>query len=306
MTTVVKMPTTTADSLSSKLRPRELKQMRIYRLCNMVDIDRGATNLDTGQYERPVNPVFILDGTTTIYDKFEPEASKRVKILRNVTSVRPTIKNGESVLEEIVESVMFVEGALIVQPTQYNTYAFLERHDGNRANPYRDKSKRIIFEPVEDDKEASEYLYLSNLELEARTKAMTMNINDCRAAAEKLGVQGYASKGSDDLRLDLDIKAKENPRAFIMATNDVGAKVKIQIRDLQKIEVIKCNTTSNSWLWAVNSGAYKANDVIMSYEATEENPETALVKFIMNGPKEAKPIYEKFIEILKNPEEYIG
>jgi hypothetical protein len=305
MATLQRTPTTTADSLSKKLKPKELKKLKIYRLCNMVDIDRGAMNLDTGQYERPVNPVFILDGTTTIYDKHEEEISQRTKILRNVTSVRPTMKDGASVLEEIVEPVTFIEGSLIIQPSQYNTYAFLERHDGNKANPYRDKSKRVIFEPIEDEKEAADILQQTGMELNARAKALSMPMDECRAVAQTLGIVNYAGKNSEDLRIDLDLKAKQNPRAFIMATRDVEAKVKIQVKDLQVLGVIKCNANSNSWLWNLSAGKFKDNELILSYPATD-NPEEALVKFIIEGPKEAKEAYQVFGEILKNPEDYIG
>lgn len=137
------------------------------------------------------------------------------------------------------------------------------------------------------------------------TKALTMTTDERRYTASRLDIKGWEAMDSGDLKIEMTLKAKQNPRAFIMATKDIRAKVKVQARDVQNLKVIYCDADINSWKWASNiDDQFKKNQTICEFKV-DQNPEEVLLEYLLSGTKESNSVYEKFVEIIKNPEDYI-
>lgn len=292
----------TTLNLSPKLLPKELKKPKMYRLVNMGKLDYSTISEVTNQPVVKRNPFYISEGIETIYDKFEPDPAKRRKVIKNLVGTELKHKDGKTVLEEKIESIILVNGIIIVQPEQYFTYLFMERSNNNKSNPFRDQSKPAVWEEVEEAKAAEEILKEEDLRHDAESIARTMSIEEARAYAKKLEIPGWDKKGSDELRLDLRQRAKANARDFIKGSKDNRAKRKLQISDAKDYGIIAFDPDTNTWEWPWEK---KAEDrkIVEIPVGNELTPDEFIDKFFIED-KDGKGAYKKMVDALKNPEEF--
>lgn len=285
--------------LSNKLIPKKINKPKVYKLCGMGLLDYTRISEETNTPIPSVNPYVVIEGIESIVDKFEEDQYNQVKVIENIVGTRVVKRDGKSFTENEIAPIEFINGVCVVKPHEFYKYLFLERSNNNASNPFRDKSKPKVWEAVEDEKEASQLIADAEVKDDAILLSKTMSLEEARAYAQKLNIN--IDRPADAIRWDLRLRAEKDPKEFIKGSKDAKAKRKIQIMDAKAYGIIRFDAESNNWIWPNEKHPDKR--IIMSVPIGSESPEAALDNFFIE--KDGKGTYQKMVEALKTPEDYL-
>lgn len=237
--------------VSEPLKITELKdgESAIYRL--VIADYKDLSRLD--QKDKPLNssPGRKMSGTTTIYD---PVTKKKIKI-RNIESYRTIVTEFGEKEVPVVKRFHFPKGGQVsVIAEQRETYAWLERHDGNRDNPFRDRSKPVLFYRVNNAKQAIKDME-NNLvlmdALEYVNKADFIKLKMIYENMDKSAKQRCNPGSFETLKRDIFNYTKEYPilvmKCIDSKVDDTAntVKLKIQMMEAEHFNIIKFDDGDN-------------------------------------------------------------
>lgn len=287
------MNTTTVE-LSPRLKVKNLKpgQIKVFKLINVGKIDPTSNKA-----YRPAGAEYI--GEFTIFDQFEKEDHKQLKVIRNVISRRPIVKpDGSQHVEEVVAPVEFDKtGFCIVHPDQYNLLVCLTRANENASNPFRKKSVPALWEEVQPTKTMIDNFQNLDMALDAERIVIGLSMQDLQVMSKKLGAW-TATKSSDALRYDLRILARSNPKEIIRCGTDRKLQMEIYVADAILANAIDFEEDTKRWIWSYEE---EGKNIILTVGLGKE-PKSELVNFLA-GNKDAS---KKLIAFLNVKEEQVA
>jgi len=239
------------------------------------------------------SPRFSMKGESTISDPFD--GNKPNKTITNAARTRPIkMPDGSTHQEEVIERVKFDNaGFKFVKFDDMQTYFFLERCNENKDNPYRNRSRKAMFERVRANKKAVKDLDSKLLDYEALAMVMEGTIDELKLMATHLpdGMKVSLDNPLDVIKMDLIRVAEKNPRALIEASGNKDAKRLIQFRDAAKYNVLVWDDKLREWYLNKPSGLEKLCEVQIGVDRFQE-----LLKFTKQ--KETAKYYSLIVMLL--------
>lgn len=224
--------------VSEPLKVAELKEgeSAIYKLivADYKDLSRRD------QKDNPLlsNPGRRMNHSSKIWD---PIKRKRVTIRNIVGYETINTENGERD-KVILERIFFKGGVKSVTPDQLETYAFLERTNGNRDNPFRDRSKKAVYYRVNPVRMAIRDMENDLLLLDALnyvSKADFITLKAMFKSMDKTAKSEIDASTFETLKRGIFKYAQKNPILAMKASENNEAKLKIQIMEAEHFNVIK-------------------------------------------------------------------
>ena len=120
----------------------------------------------------------------------------------------------------IVDPVIFVDGMLRVPRTNPVLQEFLHYHPMNN----------IIFEEVNNERDAAQEVEDMNIEVDALIEAKTLSIEELETVYRVLFDRPATDVGTAELRRDILVYAKRSPRTFLDIVRDPVLKYKSKVK----------------------------------------------------------------------------
>lgn len=270
--------------LSKELYVKPLKENEVvvYKLCATDEIDYSRMEIDpngndTGRF-RKKSPGWITSDRYTVYD---PKLGRRV-IIGNVVSLKQEIMPDRSTKDiPVLGRVKFEMGkAVTLTSKDQNTYEFLERLDQNRDNPFRDKNKPAKFYRVDERRVAEDKNHKNLVLADAlmwigsadQTEIKTIN------AGLPPGMKLNMNDPYEVIKSQLFDLTKDNPIMVMKASNNTKVKIKIQVMDASKFEVIFFEDEKREWIFnrgerakimSVDIGKNKVDALVEFFQSSE-------------------------------------
>lgn len=197
----------------------------------------------------PVNKVYRLKKGTPLSYTLASRNHPRFPLMwydekNNVNRALRYASNQKSPFEDeqdgnaILEPIVFEDGLLIVSKTNPALQAFLHYHPMNG----------IVFEEVDNEKEAKDEVEDLNLEVDALVKARELTIDQLEMMTRVLFGKDPTVITTAELKRDILVFAKNNPRDFLQVLNDPELKYQAQIMSFfeNKLLVLRNN---NKEIW---------------------------------------------------------
>ena len=134
---------------------------------------------------------------------------------------------------------MFVEGRLFVRPDQPNLAEYLSLHPGNKANGGN------TFYLVDEAKEKNIDLNKEYLVVDAISMIRTKQLDELLAVATALNIN--IDRNVDEIKHDLLVFAKKNPKSFIDSFDNPIVEMKAMLRQASKYQIIKLSDDGVRW-----------------------------------------------------------
>mgnify|MGYP005996139123 FL=1 len=162
--------------------------------------------------------------------------------------------------------VVFKNGNLFVRPDQPNLAKFLDKHPGNEANGGNK------FRLIDNRKKAKDIINKEFEVVDALVLIRTKPTDDILSVATSLGYN--TDRLMDEIKHDLTVYAKKNPKVFIEMFDDPATKVKSHVKQALSFGIISDKggyvrwTDTNNHIIAVPEGK-DSMDVFTRYCLTE-------------------------------------
>ena len=216
------------------------------------------------EYEllRPSGVYYLLKaGPVSVYDG----ESDSVRSIRYIPSEQ-TIFAEEQTAKPMKKPIIFENGRLWVDRTKPNLKKFLNSHPGNEANGGN------IFRKIDLSKSAKVDLDTEFEVVDALSLLRSQPLSDLLAVATAFGIN--TDRPSDEIKHDLLVFAKKNPKAFIGAFDNPAIDAKAKIKKAMSSGIISESkghmvwTDTNKHIIAIPTGK-EAADVFTRYCMTE-------------------------------------
>lgn len=279
---------------SLKVKPLEEGQTATYKLCDADLVDFARVDEKTGK-PRNNQPRRSMKGEVLITDMF---LKKKIR-LRNIVGEKAVEREGKIVYEPEIKRVLFDHNSTItIGPDDPGTYVFLERHPGNRDNPFREtlSGKNPIFYRINAKKKAVQdmehnYILADALRHVAdadKTELLSIYKKLDPTSAKKINPEGTY----EQLKRDTFDLAKEKPAIVMKASSNREAKAKLQIMDAAYFNIIifmdneEDHTLPRRWMFV--EGEEDICEIPI-----EENKFDGLMKFMFSLSIEGEKMDEK-------------
>ena len=189
---------------------------------------------------------------------FDPEkgAQRELRYATNQASPFVDEQKGEVTLGHII----FENGVLTVSKQKQNLQRLLSLYHPRITSVYTEFSKETI---------AIDELEEINLQLDAMNSAKSMDIDDAEAILRVEKGTAVSNMTSKEIKRDLLIMAKNNPKSFIAIANDENVGLRnIAIKAVEQ-EIIKLAQDQRTFHWG-------SNDRKLMTIPFDENPYSAL------------------------------
>lgn len=197
----------------------------------------------------------------------------------------------------IMEPVIFEDGFLNVERTNPALQEFLSLHPGNG----------MIYEEIDDAKDASEELEIEELILDAQLLARDLDLSTLETLGRVLLGRDTDKLSTVELRRDVLVFSRNYPGEFLDALNDPSLQIQddvvkffsnnlLGLRNNQRD--VYFNLTNNSKKMLTIPFGEDAYDIVASYMQTDDGLETyKLLKRMLKGevkkPSKKKPKKEE-------------
>lgn len=230
-----------------------------------VDLSKFEMTVNTpSEYEiiGPGGIVYML-GTSEfmVYDK-NTGKQRAVRYCPN----EPSIYRDEQNENSLKGSIVFRQGRLFVSETRPNLRGVLDAHPDNEANG-GSRFRKIDHAAIAKKELEGDFLYADAVNL-IRTKL----VDEIMSVATAFAIN--TDRMVDEVRHDLLVFAKKNPKAFIEAFDNPVTEVKAKIKKAMKYNIISHNgghivwTDTNKHIIAVPAGKDPV-DIFVRYCMTE-------------------------------------
>jgi len=279
------------------VKPLAPNEVVIYRL---ITADQISSNRQTEDgVKLPNKPARSLSGKTLVRDI---EKGTRVMI-GHVTSVVPKQDaQGNIIYMQRTEAVNFPNATARLTADDFDKYAYMERHDGNADNPYRDKRKAAFFYRVNPRKKASEAIMQLSMKGVALAWVGEADNKELRSINEALpaGLKVDMNKSYEEIKQELLQLTDRNPIEVMKASSNREAKTKITVWDCEFLNIIMWSEELRKWYFNDESqedilevpiGSNRVDALVYFFMTTEgtkirNRVSTKLKKFLNQGKSE--------------------
>jgi hypothetical protein len=151
----------------------------------------------------------------------------------------PSVYRDEQYSDSRRAPIMFLEGRLFVRPDQPNLSEYMSLHPGNKANGGN------LFYLVDETKERQVDLDKEYLVVDAVSMIRTKQLDEILAVATALSIN--IDRNVDEIKHDLLIFAKKNPKSFIDSFDNPIVEMKAMLRQADKYQIIKMSDDGVRW-----------------------------------------------------------
>lgn len=271
--------------LSSRLKVKPLKEgeVKLFRLV-------GTGKIDPMSGKPSVNSGGTFIGHFTIYDRFEPDESKRKKVLKNVVSTETrTDEKGHPYVHEIIGPLEFnSNGVIIVKHEDYNLLQLLSRANENKSNKYRNPSKPALWEEVDPTPSELNLIQLMDIKFEAHSFAKTGDINQVIKVLTKIDPSMARLKNPQDIRYALRGYAETKPKEVIRYSNEKEMKLRILISEAIQYGILDYLDESREWHYCDS-----IKDSLIHTGEVGKDPESDFVEFLKKNIKVTQKLTEQ-------------
>jgi hypothetical protein len=228
--------TTKTTTKSSPGRPRKASNPNAMSV-STPKIKTKIKQKGSEEYElvKPNGAIFMMRNSSyNMYDE-------KTRQMRNVrySPNEPSIFTDEQTLNPVRQPVIFHGGKLFVEDSKPNLIEFLDSHPSNEANG------GSVFRKVDTVKNAKVDIDAEFLVVDALSLVRTKPLDDLLAIAIAKGFD--ADRPVEEIKHDLIVYAKRNPKVFIGAFDNPEVKVKATIKQARDYQIIKINHKMVSW-----------------------------------------------------------
>ncbi len=234
------------DRLSKNLQVKPLKdgETVTYKVKGAGEPLPG--HVDEYGNKRLAAPGLDLSGECFITDKWGDNPTAKVQLIHALEYKTVTLPDMTVQQVPIPARFVFNNGYLTVTFSQFESYAFAERHPNNGSNKYRDKTKKIKFYRM-DAKAAKLQKYKINARVDAAigilgdadkagVSAIARFINKTLAKESKLNLDQEILLLKGDIR---DRILEKHPDLVIMGSGEANEKKKIQAQMAEEFNIIE-------------------------------------------------------------------
>lgn len=201
----------------------------------------------------------LMQSGITVYDK----DSDRIREIRYCENENSIFKDEQS--EASVKSpVVFRMGRLFVPKEQPNLRRFLEVHPGNKSNG------GSLFEEVNKEAKAEVKMQDEFLVVDAVSLIRTKELDDLLAVAIAFGMD--IDRPVTEIKHDLLLKAKSNPKVFIDSFDNPVVAMKAKVKQAVSMQIIKADADAIRW--------FDTNKVIVSVPPGQD-PVDIMVRYCL-------------------------
>jgi hypothetical protein len=140
--------------------------------------------------------------------------------------------------------IIFENGVLNVSKEQQNLQKLLSLYHPRMAHVYTEFSKEVV---------AVDELEEINLQLDAMNAAKTMDVDQAEAILRVEKGTAVGNMTSKEIKRDLLLMAKKNPKAFIAIANDENVGLRNVGIKAVELEIIKLSQDQREFLWGSNN-----------------------------------------------------
>jgi hypothetical protein len=260
-----------------------------YRAVYRDQID-PATNL------RPDLTDVLLPGTYQFYDKFEADPLRRSKLMKNLGREEVFYNNVTRTEEKRhdIREIELLNGMLDVNiEKDYRLYVFMELHPLNASNKHRDFNNTAVFERI-DLKTEFTTAYKS-AEADLARDAEDAVIHKITSADRIIGMAvGFDipvhGRVPSDIKHDLRLKAREDPKKFFSMSNSIKPAIKLNIHDGLGKGIIQFNVDRNRFEFTETGKVM--HTVPIGEDGVEDFTKTIL------RDKDARAMYDEMMDML--------
>lgn len=286
-------------------------QVARYKLIESDEDDPNRTDME-GKFHLKKTPGYTMVGKKDIYD---PINGRTVTILNKSITKRFKTPMGEMTSSR-PESIKFMSDSPIVevQWDEPEKYAFLERANENRDNPFRrvrgikpkyyriDSKKRLANDIEKADFEAAAIHWVWY-------EANYVDLKACADYANKVNPElkiktdytnSQAEEGLGTLKRILFDLAKKDPQTVIKGSTKIESKMKMQLQEAERLQIILFSDAKKVKADSKLANSWIHNDTDLTTICTVDpgkNKHEALLEFISKDPK-GKDHYTKIVETL--------
>lgn len=210
----------------------------------------------------PINYILRSRHTTNKPLQYFDEENRVYRSLR-FASNQTSIFEDEQIGDVSVPAIIFTNGKLVVRREDVLLQEFLSKHPDNGK----------MFLEFDPEKKAEEELATVEAELEAMNLARNMEIEDLEAIARVVLRSSVTSMSSKEIRRDMLIYAKNNPKEFVGLSNDENIKLRNLAVRAVEMGILKILDDKRTVTWATGK---KEKVVTVPYG---ENVYSALASF---------------------------
>ena len=243
------------------------------------------------------NMTYRLPSVDEIFDS-ETNRNRKIQYVLGEETIFAKDQSENPVLADII----FVNGALIVQPQQVNLLQYLELSNYNDSNPNRMPGKTSIFYKVDVEADTKDTVEDMEVEADALYMARSMEPQKLVGYARTLGIN--VDRSMYEIKHDVMSFAKENPSVFLKSIDDPRTERKQVILDAMDYGILDFGHHANEINWIMGTkrptimhtpvGVEKL-DYFVDYTVDSEGED--VYKEIQKRMKKMDSIEEESIEV---------
>jgi hypothetical protein len=179
--------------------------------------------------------VYMLNKSEVMYH----DKTKNKQVALRYCPNEPSVYRDEQNENSLKGSIVFREGRLFVPEEQHNLRMFLEMHPDNKVNGGK------IFAKVDHAALAKKELEGDFLYADAVNLVRTKPVDEIMSVATAFAIN--TDRMVDEVRHDLLVFAKKNPKAFIEAFDNPVIETKAKVKKAMKYNIISHNNGHIVW-----------------------------------------------------------
>ena len=232
-----------APIVEKKFTPQFTNKQQEYKASVYRLVSRAKKRNGMPQY--PV--VSLLKAEDIIFDPTTGENKK----IRYVPGEASIFAEDQPEGVKMREPITFNNGFLFVEHTNPTLKLYLDTCNANGSNPHRIKSKSILFNVKDDEKNAKDKISQVADVMDAVQAALKMPLNELVGYAKVLGVN--TNKSVDEIRWDMKVQAEKNPKGFLAGLNDPRTEMKQLLLMAEESGIISMTKSAVTWVSSGNT-----------------------------------------------------
>lgn len=235
-----------------------------------------------GEAEIAPAPI-ILPGRYSIYDPWEKDLANTMKVIQNIAGkerkdfINPLTGKNESVLTDNIQEIIMENGFLTVNmETEYPKYVFMELHPMNQTCKWHGSSNQAkVFRRADFQYKSSiANQFEMDLQMDAEVMVKNMAKDEIINLASAFGMPTMGRK-IDEMRYDLRIMARQDPKKIMFQRRDAMATIMINISDAIEWGLIEYVPEKMSYYFAADMNRP------MHVVAVGEDPQNSLGNYCL-------------------------
>jgi len=192
------------------------------------------------------NMTYRMPSVDEIFDA-ETNRNRKIQYVLGEETIFAKEQSDNPVLADII----FVNGALVVQPQQVNLLKYLELSNYNDSNPNRMPGKIAIFYKVDIESDTKDTVEDMEVEADALYMARSMEPQKLVGYARTLGIN--TDRSMYEIKHDVMSFAKENPSVFLKSIDDPRTERKQVVLDAIDYGILDFGHHANEINWVMGT-----------------------------------------------------